>query len=86
MAGPLIRVLLIEDNRADARLIESAADIDAKALAGRTVVGLTAGASTPEELVIETIEALGALGYPNVREVTTAEENIVFQLPRELRS
>jgi 4-hydroxy-3-methylbut-2-enyl diphosphate reductase len=70
----------------EAHLIESAADVDPQALAGRIVIGLTAGASTPEELVRETIEALGRLGYGTVRQLSTAEENIVFPLPRELRS
>jgi len=50
------------------------------------VIGLTAGASTPESLVLDTIAALGELGYRNVEELRTAEEDVVFPLPRELRS
>jgi 4-hydroxy-3-methylbut-2-enyl diphosphate reductase len=68
-----------------ARLIETAADIDPDDLADCRVVGLTAGASTPETLVRETIDALAALGYGRVEELVTAEESIVFPLPRELR-
>jgi 4-hydroxy-3-methylbut-2-enyl diphosphate reductase len=70
----------------EARLIESAADVDPAILAGRTVIGVTAGASTPESLVRNTIEVLVKLGYAKVRELSTAEENVVFPLPRELRS
>ena len=70
---------------AKARLIESTNDIDPAELSGCAIVGLTAGASTPETLVEETITALGAYGFAEVEELRTAEENIVFPLPRELR-
>ncbi len=66
-------------------LIESAGDIDERLLAGRTSIGLTAGASTPETLVREAIERLAVLGYRHVEELRTAQENVVFPLPRELR-
>ena len=69
-----------------ARLIEDAKDIDATWLAGVGVVGLTAGASTPESLVEEVIVRLQALGFAAVRELQTAEENVTFPLPRELRN
>jgi 4-hydroxy-3-methylbut-2-enyl diphosphate reductase len=69
-----------------AHLIEAAGDIDRSALERRAVVGLTAGASTPEALVEETILRLGALGYSVVEHLRTAEESVEFPLPRELRS
>ena len=50
------------------------------------VVGLTAGASTPGELVDATIERLAALGYGEVVEVTVAREDVHFRLPREVAS
>ena len=78
-------VEVAEKQGTPARLIESAADIDAALLDGRSAVGLSAGASTPESLVRETIDALAGLGYHDVQELRTAEENIVFPLPRELR-
>ena len=68
-----------------ARLIEDAHDIDAAWVAGTAIVGLTAGASTPESLVQETISRLQALGFVTVRDLQTAEENVTFPLPRELR-
>jgi len=69
-----------------ARLIEHAGDIDASWLSDVRVVGLTAGASTPESLVQDSIAHLGRLGFDRVRELTTAEEHVSFPLPRELRA
>jgi len=68
-----------------ARLIESAADIDRAWTDGVYTVGLSAGASTPESLVVDTIATLGELGYAKVEKLQTAEEHVVFPLPRELR-
>lgn len=68
-----------------AKLIESAADIDCRWTHDVVTVGLSAGASTPESLVVETIGALGELGYTKVEKLQTAEEHVVFPLPRELR-
>jgi hypothetical protein len=50
------------------------------------VIGLTAGASTPGELVDGTIEQLGARGYDEVIEITVAREDVHFRLPREVAS
>ena len=66
-------------------LIESAADIDPATLGASASIGLTAGASTPESLVEEAIMRLRELGYAEVEELATAEENVEFPLPRELR-
>jgi 4-hydroxy-3-methylbut-2-enyl diphosphate reductase len=49
-------------------------------------VGLTAGASTPEELVERTISQLAEHGYDDVVEVTVAREDVHFRLPREVAS
>jgi len=48
-------------------------------------VGLTAGASTPESLVQETIDRLRRLGCTQVKKLETARENVTFALPQELR-
>jgi len=69
-----------------ARLIEAGTDIDPAWLTGVQTVGVTAGASTPETLVHDTIEHLRALGFSEVRDLQTAEEDIAFPLPRELRA
>jgi 4-hydroxy-3-methylbut-2-en-1-yl diphosphate reductase len=68
-----------------ARLIEDAGGIEAEWVRDVNVVGLTAGASTPESLVDDTIARLRALGFEDVRAIQTAEENVMFPLPRELR-
>ena len=67
-----------------ARLIQRAAEIDPAWLDGVGTLGLTAGASAPETLVREVIARLGE--WREVREtpVQTAEENMVFKLPRQL--
>ena len=48
-------------------------------------VGVSSGASVPEELVNEVLEYLAAKGYGDVEEVQTAEEDVQFSLPKELR-
>jgi len=47
-------------------------------------VGLTAGASTPEELVRATADRLAERGYDLPEEVTVAREDVHFRLPREV--
>jgi 4-hydroxy-3-methylbut-2-enyl diphosphate reductase len=69
-----------------AHLIQEAADVDPDWLAGVSAIGLTAGASTPESLVQATITHLNERGFTRVRELITAEENVTFPLPRELRA
>jgi len=70
---------------ATAHLIEDAADVGAPMLAGAAAVGLTAGASTPEELVQQVVARLQELGCGSIENLRTAEENVYFPLPRELR-
>jgi 4-hydroxy-3-methylbut-2-enyl diphosphate reductase len=68
-----------------AQLVQRAADIDWRALAGARAVGLTAGASAPEELVEEVLDAFAAR-YALTREtVETAVERVEFKVPRLLR-
>ncbi len=71
---------------ARAHLIECAADVDPAWLEGASTIGLTAGASTPEALVQETISRLRELGCNDVGDLETARENVTFALPRDLRS
>ena len=68
-----------------ARLIERARDIRWEDVEGHSSIGVTAGASAPEELVEEVIEAFRARFEVTVEMVTTARENIAFNVPRELR-
>jgi 4-hydroxy-3-methylbut-2-enyl diphosphate reductase len=66
-------------------LIQRAAEIDWAMFDGITRLGVTAGASAPEVLVDEIIDAFKARFQAKVETVTTAEEAIAFKLPRELR-
>lgn len=68
-----------------AYLIDSAADIQESWLSEARDIGVTAGASAPDVLVQEVISRLKALGGLDVHEISGREENIVFEVPKELR-
>jgi 4-hydroxy-3-methylbut-2-enyl diphosphate reductase len=68
-----------------AHLVDYAREIDEAWLDGVTTVGVTSGASVPEVLVRGVLEHLAERGWGSVEEITTAEESLVFSLPRELR-
>jgi 4-hydroxy-3-methylbut-2-enyl diphosphate reductase len=69
---------------AQAQLIDGESELAAGLLAGHEVVGLTAGASTPEQLVEATIQRLAARGFDKLEEITVAREDVHFRLPREV--
>lgn len=66
-------------------LIDAAGEIRSEWFAGASVVGVTAGASTPEPVVQAVLERLRQLGADEVEYVTTAEESTVFVLPTVLK-
>ncbi|MEG2112942.1 MAG: 4-hydroxy-3-methylbut-2-enyl diphosphate reductase, partial [Hafnia sp.] len=66
-------------------LIDSAEDIREEWLEGVNCIGVTAGASAPDILVQEVIKRLQALGGEGSVEMQGREENIVFEVPKELR-
>ena len=68
-----------------AQLVERAVDIDWRALDGIASVGITAGASAPEVLVNEVIDAFRARFEVTVELVETAREAVEFKVPRVLR-
>ena len=68
-----------------AYLVDYAEDIDPDWLEGVVTVGVTSGASVPEILVRGVLERLSEFGYDTVQTVTTANETLVFALPREIR-
>ncbi|NHB60166.1 MULTISPECIES: 4-hydroxy-3-methylbut-2-enyl diphosphate reductase [Photorhabdus] len=68
-----------------AYLIDSAEDIKEEWITGISLVGVTAGASAPDILVQQVIERLKSLGADSVQELHGREENIVFEVPKELR-
>ncbi|MBY6197172.1 4-hydroxy-3-methylbut-2-enyl diphosphate reductase [Vibrio hangzhouensis] len=59
--------------------------IEAEWFEGKGLVGVTAGASAPEELVNQIIDKIKALGADDVEEVLGREENMFFEVPRELQ-
>ncbi|WP_207458604.1 4-hydroxy-3-methylbut-2-enyl diphosphate reductase [Azospirillum sp. SYSU D00513] len=69
---------------ARAQLVQRAAEIDWSMLEGVGTLGITAGASAPEILVEEVIEAARARFDVTVREIRTAFEDITFKLPKAL--
>ncbi|CAG9410785.1 4-hydroxy-3-methylbut-2-enyl diphosphate reductase [Providencia alcalifaciens] len=66
-------------------LIDGAEDIQIDWLKDKKIIGLTAGASAPDILVRQVIDRLKALGADSVVELQGREENIVFEVPKELR-
>lgn len=70
---------------AKAVLVQRASDINWSDIEGARTIGLTAGASAPEQLVNEVIDALKTRYEVTIELVTTAEERIAFNVPRELR-
>ena len=65
--------------------VDFASEIDEAWFEGVSTVGVSSGASVPEELVSEVLDYLDEKGFGNVSTVTTAEEDIQFSLPKELR-
>ncbi len=66
-------------------LIDDADHLDPQWMDGVKIVGITAGASAPEELVQELIARLDDFGTVTLKKLDGVEENITFKLPRELK-
>ena len=65
--------------------VDFASEIDEAWFEGVETVGVTSGASVPEELVEEVLDFIAVRGFGDVRTVQTAEEDVQFSLPAELR-
>jgi 4-hydroxy-3-methylbut-2-enyl diphosphate reductase len=65
--------------------VDYAHEIQQEWLDGVETVGVTSGASVPEVLVQEVLADLAGAGYADVEQVRTAEEDLMFSLPKELR-
>ena len=70
---------------AESHMVDSADELQSEWFAGKSRVGLTAGASAPEVLVQDVITRLRALGAVSVRKMDGIEETIKFPLPKGLR-
>ncbi|MEU9835985.1 4-hydroxy-3-methylbut-2-enyl diphosphate reductase [Streptosporangium sp. NPDC048047] len=80
----LVEVAL--DHGADAsHLVDDASFIRDEWLDGVTTVGVTSGASVPDELVTEVLAHLAERGFADVEEVESVQESVRFALPHELR-
>ncbi|MGH3869977.1 MAG: 4-hydroxy-3-methylbut-2-enyl diphosphate reductase [Pseudonocardiaceae bacterium] len=80
----LVEVALSSGARA-AYLVDYSREVDPAWLRGVHTVGVTSGASVPETLVSGVLDFLAEHGFSDVQEVVTAEERLVFSLPRELK-
>ena len=81
----LVEVALEHGAKAAFR-VDYASEIQQQWLDGVTSVGVTSGASVPEVLVQEVLADLADAGYGSITEITTAEEDLMFSLPKELRT
>ena len=76
----------LNNGSARALLVQRAADLDWTQLQNLKMIGITAGASAPEILVNEIVDAFRAHYEVTVENVVLREENVSFKLPRELRA
>jgi 4-hydroxy-3-methylbut-2-enyl diphosphate reductase len=78
-------VEVARDCGTDAYLIDSAREIDEQWLEGVRVVGISSGASAPEELVTELVEYFRARGVDDISEFDVIREDVRFMLPKPVR-
>src|SRR5690606_27296648 len=80
----LVEVALEAGAKASYR-VDDASELDESWLDGVRTVGVTSGASVPENLVDGVLDWLLVRGFPRAETVHTAEESLIFALPPELR-
>ncbi len=78
-------VEVAREHGADAHLIDNEAQVKEQWLDGKRVVGITSGASAPEELVQRLVEFFRARGTTDVRELEVVQEDVRFMLPKAIR-
>ncbi len=76
----------LENGAKAAYRVDYASEIQQEWLDGMATIGVTSGASVPEVLVQEVLDDLSDAGYTDVSQVVTAEEDLMFSLPKELRT
>jgi 4-hydroxy-3-methylbut-2-enyl diphosphate reductase len=78
-------VEVAREHGADSYLIDNESEVREEWLTGMRVVGITSGASAPEELVQRLIEFFRARGTTDVRELEVVQEDVRFMLPKAIR-
>jgi 4-hydroxy-3-methylbut-2-enyl diphosphate reductase len=78
-------VEVAQDCGTDAHLIDNASEVREEWLAGRRVVGISSGASAPENLVAELVDYFRARGVSDISEVDVIREDVRFMLPKPVR-
>ena len=78
-------VEVARDFGTDAHLIDSASEVREEWLEGKRVVGISSGASAPENLVSELVDFFRARGVRDISEVDAVHEDVRFMLPKQIR-
>jgi 4-hydroxy-3-methylbut-2-en-1-yl diphosphate reductase len=78
-------VEVARDCGTDAHLIDKAAEVREEWLTGRRVVGITSGASAPENLVQELVDFFRGRGVEDISEFHVIREDVRFMLPKQIR-
>jgi 4-hydroxy-3-methylbut-2-enyl diphosphate reductase len=79
-------VEVAREHGAASHLIDNAGQVDEEWLAGVETVGITSGASAPEELVSQLVEYFRERGAEDVSELRTVDEDVRFMLPKKIRT
>jgi 4-hydroxy-3-methylbut-2-enyl diphosphate reductase len=75
-----------QSSGSDAYMVDNASELKAEWIAGKSRIGVTAGASAPAVLVEQVVARLRELGAQRVTQLSGIEEHMVFPLPKELRT
>ena len=78
-------VEVARDHGADSHLIDNESEVEEAWLEGKRVVGITSGASAPEDLVQRLVDFFRERGTEDVQEFQVVEEDVRFMLPKEIR-
>jgi 4-hydroxy-3-methylbut-2-en-1-yl diphosphate reductase len=78
-------VEVAQDNGIEAHLIDNASEVREQWLDGKRTVGISSGASAPEELVQELVDLFRARGVDDVSELQVTREDVRFMLPKRIR-
>ena len=78
-------VEVAQDHGAESHLIDNETEVDERWLQGKRIVGITSGASAPEELVQRLVDFFRRRGTEEIAEFEVVQEDVRFMLPKEIR-